>query len=52
VADAQNVPTTLAADRGASGSKFLAGIAAVELLAALVVPIVIGRRFDRRRRTQ
>jgi phosphate transport system substrate-binding protein len=51
-AEAQDVPTTLAADRGASGSKFLAGIAAVELLAALVVPIVIGRRFERRRRTQ
>ncbi len=52
LADAQNVPTTLVADRGSSGSKFLAGVAALELLAALVVPILIGRRFERNRRAR
>jgi phosphate transport system substrate-binding protein len=49
LADAQDVPTTLTADHG-GGSDFLGGVAAAELLAALVIPVVIGRRFERRRR--
>jgi phosphate transport system substrate-binding protein len=51
LADAQVVPTVLTAGHG-GGSKVLGGIAAAELLAALVIPVVIGRRFDRRRRAR
>jgi phosphate transport system substrate-binding protein len=52
VADAQDVPTTLVGNRGSSGSKVLAGVAALELLAVIVIPVIIGRRFDQRRRTR
>jgi phosphate transport system substrate-binding protein len=52
VSDAQDVPTTLVGDRGGSGSKLLAGVAAAELLAVLVIPVIIGRRFERRRRAR
>jgi phosphate transport system substrate-binding protein len=47
---AANVPTTLTGDRSGASPKFLGGLAAAELLAALVIPVLIGRRFDRRRR--
>jgi phosphate transport system substrate-binding protein len=50
VADAQDVPTTLVGNRGSSGSKLLAGVAAAELLAVIVIPVIIGRRFEKRRR--
>lgn len=50
IADAQNVSTVLTADHGGGGSKFLGGVAAAELLGALVIPVVIGLRFERRRR--
>ncbi len=49
--DAQEVPTTLVADRGGS-PKVLGGLAVGELLAALVIPVFIGRRFERRRSRQ
>jgi uncharacterized membrane protein YgcG len=52
LADAQNVATTLTAAHAGGGSKFLGGVAAAELLAALVIPVVIGRRFERRRRAR
>lgn len=49
---AANVPTTLEGDRSGTSPKFLGGLAAAELLAALVIPVLIGRRFDRRRKLQ
>jgi phosphate transport system substrate-binding protein len=49
---AANVPTTLVGDRAGTSPKFLGGLAAAELLAALVIPVLIGRRFDRRRKLQ
>jgi phosphate transport system substrate-binding protein len=49
---AANVPTTLTGDRAGTSPKFLGGLAAAELLAAVVIPVLIGRRFDRRRKLQ
>ena len=49
---AANVSTTLTGDRAGTSPKFLGGLAAAELIAALVIPVLIGRRFDRRRKLQ
>jgi phosphate transport system substrate-binding protein len=44
---AQNVPATLVADRKGNSPKILGAVAVLELLAALVLPVLIGRRLER-----
>jgi phosphate transport system substrate-binding protein len=50
--DAQNVPTTLVASRGGGSPKVLGGLAVAELLAALIIPVLLARRFERSRRSR
>jgi phosphate transport system substrate-binding protein len=50
--DAQNVPTTLVASRGGGSPKVLGGLAVAELLAALIIPVLLARRFERSRKAR